>query len=99
VRGGHTWLSGKAPPLQPSSSKFATIAVSCGIAGLEGFARLGTARANALQVMTSQGADADAAHTRALTAYKGFLTLRKEADRDVSTLIPMAAKAAYAKPK
>ena len=38
------------------------------------------ARANALQVKTSQGADADAARIRALAAYKDFLTLRKDAD-------------------
>jgi len=33
--GRHTWLPGKAPPLQPSSSKFSNIGVSCGIAGEE----------------------------------------------------------------
>ena len=38
-------------------------------------ARLGVARANALQAKTSQGADADAARVRALAAYKNFLTL------------------------
>jgi serine/threonine protein kinase/tetratricopeptide (TPR) repeat protein len=35
-------------------------------------ARLGVARANALQARTSQGADADAARVRALAAYKIF---------------------------
>ncbi len=43
-------------------------------------AHLGLARANALQSRTSQGADADAARTRALAAYKNFLTLWKDAD-------------------
>ena len=62
-------------------------------------ARLGVARANALQAQTlakaSQGADADAARVRALAAYKDFLTLWKDADPDIPILI--AAKAEYAK--
>jgi hypothetical protein len=49
-------------------------------------AHLGVARANALQSRTSQGADADAARTRALAAYKDFLTLWKDADPDVPIL-------------
>ena len=58
-------------------------------------ARLGVARANALQARTSQGADADAARTRALAAYKDFLTLWKDADSDIPIL--KEAKAEYAK--
>jgi serine/threonine protein kinase/tetratricopeptide (TPR) repeat protein len=58
-------------------------------------ARLGVARANALQARTSQGADADAARVRALAAYKDFLTLWKDADSDVPIL--KQAKAEYAK--
>jgi len=58
-------------------------------------AHLGLARANALQAKTSQGADADAARTRALTAYKDFLTLWKDADPDIPIL--KEAKAEYAK--
>jgi len=58
-------------------------------------ARLGVARANALQSRTSQGADADAARVRALAAYKEFLTLWKDADPDVPIL--KQAKAEYAK--
>jgi hypothetical protein len=58
-------------------------------------ARLGVARANALQARTSQGADADAARVRALAAYKVFLTLWKDADPD--TPILKQAKAEYAK--
>jgi tetratricopeptide (TPR) repeat protein len=46
-------------------------------------ARLGVARANALQARTLQGADADAARVRALAAYKDFLTLWKDADPDI----------------
>jgi eukaryotic-like serine/threonine-protein kinase len=46
-------------------------------------ARLGVARANALQSRTSQRADADAARVRALAAYKDFLTLWKDADPDI----------------
>ena len=58
-------------------------------------ARLGKARANALEAKTSQGADADAARVRALAAYKDFLTLWKDADPDIPIL--MQAKAEYAK--
>ena len=49
-------------------------------------AHLGVARANALQSRTSQGADADLARTRALAAYKDFLTLWKDADPDIPIL-------------
>jgi len=56
---------------------------------------LGVARANALQVRTSQGADADAARVRALAAYKDFLTLWKDGDPEISIL--KQAKAEYAK--
>jgi hypothetical protein len=58
-------------------------------------AHLGVARVNALQSRTSQGADADAARVRALAAYKDFLTLWKDADRDIPIL--NEAKAEYAK--
>jgi serine/threonine protein kinase/tetratricopeptide (TPR) repeat protein len=62
-------------------------------------AHLGVARANALQARTflaqGQGADADAARVRALTAYKDFLTLWKDADPDIPIL--KQAKAEYAK--
>jgi serine/threonine protein kinase/tetratricopeptide (TPR) repeat protein len=58
-------------------------------------AHLGVARANALQARTSQGVDADAARTRALAAYKDFLTLWKDADPDIPIL--KQAKAEYAK--
>ncbi len=60
-------------------------------------AHLGVARANALVARSSQGADADVARTRALNAYKDFLTLWKDADPDVPILI--TAKAEYAKLK
>jgi DNA-binding winged helix-turn-helix (wHTH) protein/tetratricopeptide (TPR) repeat protein len=58
-------------------------------------ARLGIARANALQARTSQGADADAARGRALASYREFLTLWKDADPDIPIL--KQAKAEYAK--
>jgi eukaryotic-like serine/threonine-protein kinase len=58
-------------------------------------ARLGLARANALQAKTSQGVDADAARVRALAAYKDFLTLWKDADPDIP--IFKQAKAEYGK--
>ena len=57
-------------------------------------ARLGVARANALQARTSKGADADAARVRALAAYNDFLALWKDADPDIPILI--AAKSEYA---
>jgi tetratricopeptide (TPR) repeat protein len=58
-------------------------------------AHLGVARANTLQSRKSQGADADAARVRALSAYKDFLTLWKDADPDIPIL--KEAKAEYAK--
>jgi eukaryotic-like serine/threonine-protein kinase len=58
-------------------------------------ARLGKARANALESRTAQGADADAARVRAITAYRDFLTLWKSADPDIPIL--QQAKAEYAK--
>jgi eukaryotic-like serine/threonine-protein kinase len=58
-------------------------------------ARLGVARSNALQAKTSQGADADAARTRALSAYKDFLALWKDADPKIPII--QQAKSEYAK--
>jgi serine/threonine protein kinase/Flp pilus assembly protein TadD len=58
-------------------------------------AHLGLARANALQARSPQGADADAARVRALTSYKDFLALWKDADPDVPIL--KQAKAEYMK--
>ncbi len=58
-------------------------------------ARLGMARANALQSKSSQGADADANRVRALPAYKDFLALWKDPDPDIPIL--KEAKAEYAK--
>jgi len=58
-------------------------------------ARLGVARANALESRNSQGADSDAARVRALAAYKDFLTLWKDADAEIPIL--REAKAEYAK--
>ncbi len=46
-------------------------------------AHLGVARANVLQAQTSSGADADAARTRALNAYRDFLKIWKDADQDI----------------
>ena len=49
----------------------------------------------ALHSKTLLGADADAARTRALTAYKDFLALWKDADPEIPIL--KQAKAEYAK--
>jgi eukaryotic-like serine/threonine-protein kinase len=58
-------------------------------------AHLGLARANALESRTSRGADADVARARALTSYKDFLALWKDADPDIPIL--KQARAEYAK--
>ncbi len=58
-------------------------------------ARLGVARANALAARTSQSAEADAARARALSAYRDFLTLWKDADPHLPIL--KQARAEYAK--
>lgn len=58
-------------------------------------ARLGVARANALESRTAQGPDADAARVRAIAAYKDFLALWKAADADIPIL--KEAKAEYSK--
>ncbi|MFY9910696.1 MAG: hypothetical protein WCF22_14245 [Candidatus Sulfotelmatobacter sp.] len=58
-------------------------------------ARLGVARAIALQAKTSRGADNDAIRVRALAAYEDFLTLWKDADPDIPIL--KEAKAEVAK--
>jgi len=60
-------------------------------------AHLGLARAHAVESKGSQGADADVARTQALSAYKDFLTLWKDADPDIPIL--KQAKAEYAKLK
>jgi serine/threonine protein kinase/Flp pilus assembly protein TadD len=57
-------------------------------------ARLGIARANALQAKSLQGADADAARGRAVASYKEFLMLWKNADPEIPIL--KEAKAEYA---
>jgi eukaryotic-like serine/threonine-protein kinase len=49
-------------------------------------ARLGVARANALEFRTSQGADADAARVRARREYQEFLAVWKDADPEVPVL-------------
>jgi len=58
-------------------------------------ARLGVARANAVQARTLHGADAVAASARSRAAYEEFLTLWKDADPDLPIL--KAAKAEYTK--
>ena len=58
-------------------------------------ARLGVARANALQAKTLPGADADAARLRASAAFQNFFNLWKDADPDIPIL--KQANAEYAK--
>ena len=57
-------------------------------------AQLGVARASALQARTSQGAESDAARVRALTAYREFLGLWKDADPNVPILKQAKAESA-----
>ncbi len=57
-------------------------------------AHLGLARAYAMQSRTAKGADAEAARPRALTAYRDFFKLWKDADSNIPIL--KAAKAEYA---
>lgn len=56
-------------------------------------ARLGIARANALEAKNAKGADA--ARVRSLTAYKDFLALWKDADPQIP--IYRQAKTEYSK--
>jgi eukaryotic-like serine/threonine-protein kinase len=58
-------------------------------------AHLGLARANALQSRAARGAAADVARSRAVAAYKDFLTLWKDADSELAIL--KQAQAEYAK--
>jgi eukaryotic-like serine/threonine-protein kinase len=58
-------------------------------------ARLGLARAYALQAQSAQGAAADAARAKAHSAYNDFLALWKDADPDIPIL--EQAKAEHAK--
>ena len=58
-------------------------------------AKLGVARADALEARGLTGADADVARRRAFASYNAFLTLWKDADPDVPIL--KEAKAEYAK--
>jgi serine/threonine protein kinase/tetratricopeptide (TPR) repeat protein len=60
-------------------------------------ARLGLARAYALQAQSMQGSDADAVRAKARAAYQDFLTLWKDADPDVPIL--RAARAEFAQLK
>jgi eukaryotic-like serine/threonine-protein kinase len=95
VRGEAYLAAGRA---SASASEFQKIIDHSGIVWncwTGALARLGFARANVLQARTSQGADADAARVRALSAYKDFLSLWKDADSDI--LILKEAHAEYAK--
>jgi hypothetical protein len=58
-------------------------------------ARLGLARAYALQVQSAQGTGANAGRAKARAAYQDFLTIWKDADPDIPIL--KEAKAEYAK--
>jgi eukaryotic-like serine/threonine-protein kinase len=58
-------------------------------------ARLGLARANALEAQSAKGAEAEARRARARAAYQDFLTLWKDADPDIPIL--KQAKAEYAR--
>ena len=94
-RGEAYLLCGQAVLPPPSFRRFSTTAASSGTAGRERW-HIWEWRGQMLcKTKTSQGADADAARVRALAAYKGFLTLWKDADPDIPIL--KEAKAEYAK--
>src|SRR5262249_1706985 len=83
---------------QPAAAEFQKILEHSGIVWncwTGALAHLGVARANSMVAKSSQGADADAARTRALNAYREFLALWKDANPDVPTL--KQAKSEYAK--
>jgi hypothetical protein len=61
---------------------------------LRALARLGLARAKALQGRASGAAEARSAHIRALATYRDFLTLWDEADSEIPLL--KQAKSEYA---
>ena len=95
VRGEAYLAMGDGGKAAPEFKKFIDhpgMLANCPLAAL---ARLGVARANALQAKNSTGAYADAARVRALAAYKDFLTLWKDADPEIP--IYQQAKAEYAK--
>ena len=86
VRGEAYMASGQA---SAAAAEFQKIVEHSGIVWncwTGALARLGVARANALQSRNSKGADADAARVRALAAYNDFLALWKDADPDVPVL-------------
>jgi hypothetical protein len=80
---------GKAKKQPPSIRRSSTTGAPGALA------RLGVARANALQARNSTGVDTDVARTRAIAAYKDFLTLWKDADPEIP--IYKEARAEYAK--
>lgn len=82
----------------PAAAEFQKILDHSGIVGncwTGALARLGLARANALQSRTSPNPGADAARAKALAAYKDFLILWKDADPEIPIL--NQARAEYAK--
>jgi tetratricopeptide (TPR) repeat protein/predicted Ser/Thr protein kinase len=93
---GEAYLAGGQD--KPAAAEFQKVLDHSGIVWncwTGALAHLGVARANALQAKNSQGADADAARTRALAAYNDFLTLWKDADPGIPIL--KQAKGEYAK--
>jgi serine/threonine protein kinase/tetratricopeptide (TPR) repeat protein len=95
VRGQADLLLGRGADAATEFQKFLDhrgLVANCPLGAL---ARLGIARAYALQAQSARGADADAARAKARAAYQDFLTLWKDADPDIPILI--AAKSEYAK--
>jgi hypothetical protein len=93
---GETYLA--AGQGKPAAAEFQKILDHSGIVWncwTGSLAHLGLARAYATESKSSQGADADAARTRALAAYKDFLALWKDAAPDIPIL--KQAKTEYAK--
>ena len=81
----------------PAAEEFRKILDHGGIVGncwTGALAHLGLARANALQAKSSEGAEADAARVRALSAYKDFLSLWNDSDPNVAALKEAKAESA-----
>jgi eukaryotic-like serine/threonine-protein kinase len=97
VRGEAYLAAGQGSAAANEFQKFldhSGIVCNCPLGAL---ARVGLARANALEARTDQGVAADAAHARALAAYRDFFALWKDADPDIPIL--KQAKAEYVKLK
>jgi hypothetical protein len=93
-----TWLQDKAPLPPPTFRKSSTTMALSGTTGQAHWPTwewVAPTLCNPEPGLTAAPSDADAARVRALTVYRAFLTLWKDADPDIPVL--KRAKAEYAK--